>query len=66
MKGVFLIIMLISLLIVSLLVAKNISKHEPLQEDVSQIEALDRAKEAAELINRKTEELQKQLDDLSQ
>jgi competence protein ComGC len=65
MKGVYLIVMLISLLIVSLLVMKNISKHETLQEDVSQIEALDRAKGAAELLDRKREEMQKQIDDLS-
>lgn len=62
MKGVFLVIMLIGLLITSFLVVKNISSHQTLEGDKARITAIDHAKKAADLANQQSAEMQKKLD----
>lgn len=62
MKGVFLVIMMIGLLIVAVLVVKNVSTHTNLKGRKAQIQSIDRAKEAAEIMNQQTDEMQKKLD----
>jgi len=66
MKGVFLVVMMIGLLIVTLLVVKNISTHTTLEGKKTRIQTIDRAKEAADLVNHQTEEMQKKLDNVFQ
>ena len=66
MKGVFLVLLMIGLLIVSLMVVKNISNHQTLEGDVSQIKAMDKAKEAADLMNQHSDMMQKRLQHATQ
>jgi len=61
MKGFFLVILTIGLLIVCLLVVKNVSTHETLQGDQMRVAAVDRAKEAATMVNRQTDEMNRKL-----
>jgi uncharacterized membrane protein len=61
MKGLWLVMMVVGLLIVSFLVVRNLSTHQTLGENVSQIEAIDRAKEVSDLMNQKTKEIERSL-----
>jgi hypothetical protein len=61
MKGFFLILMIVGLLITSFLVVKNLSTHQSLKGDTAQIEAFDRAKETAARVSREANERQKRL-----
>ncbi len=61
MKGVFLVLFMMGLLITALLVVRNVSTHQPLAEDPAQITAIDRAKEAADLLHRQRESLNRDL-----
>lgn len=61
MRGVFLVVMMLGLLIAGFLVVKNLSTDETLEGDVSGLKAMDRAKEAADLVNKDSEEMNKRL-----
>ncbi len=61
MKGVFLVVLMMGLLITALLVVKNISTHQTLEGDPAKIMAIDRAKDAADLINQQTESMNRKL-----
>jgi hypothetical protein len=61
MKGVFLVVLMMGLLITALLVVKNISTRQTLEGDPAQIMAIDRAKDAADLINQQTESMNRKL-----
>ncbi len=61
MKGVFLVIMMIGLLIVSLLVVRNLSTRQTLEGDISQIETMDQAKELTDFVNQRAKEMERKL-----
>ncbi|NOY52761.1 MAG: hypothetical protein GXP58_03985 [Deltaproteobacteria bacterium] len=61
MKGFFLVMMTISLLIVCLLVVKDLSRQETQDGGKTRITAIDRAEEAASTVNQRTDEINKKL-----
>jgi hypothetical protein len=61
MKGFFLVIMMIGLLIVSLLVVRNLSTRQTLEGDISQIETMDQAKELTDFVNQRAKEMERKL-----
>ncbi len=61
MKGFFLVMMTISLLIVCLLVVKNVSTQQSLEGEKTRVAAIDRAKEAAAVVNHRTDEMNRKL-----
>ncbi len=61
MKGFFLVMMTISLLIVCLLVVKNLSTEVSLDGKKARIAAIDKAKDAATAVNHRTDEMNRKL-----
>ncbi|MDX1762888.1 MAG: hypothetical protein R3231_01070 [bacterium] len=61
MKGVFWVVMMLGLLVSSYLVVKNVSTPETLNGSGTGLEAIDRAKESADLLNRKAQQVEKML-----
>jgi competence protein ComGC len=61
MKGFFLVMMMIAMLIVCVLVVKNVSTHEPLTGQNGRIAALDQAKDVAKQVNKRTAEMERKL-----
>ncbi len=61
MKGVFLVVLMMGLLITALLVVKNISTHQSLEGDPAQITAIDKTKDVADRVNRQTESMNRKL-----
>ncbi len=61
MKGVFLVVLMMGLLITALLVVKNISTHQSLAGDPAQITAIERAKDAADQVSQQTESMNRKL-----
>jgi len=61
MKGFFLVMMTISLLIVCLLVVKNVSTQQTMDGRKTRIAVIDHAKQAAGVINQRTDEMNRKL-----
>jgi len=61
MKGFFLVMMMVAMLIVCVLVVKNVSSHKPLTGENGRIAAIDHAKETADFVNHQTDEINRKL-----
>lgn len=61
MKGLFWVVMMVGLLVTAYLVVNTLSTPETLKGDGTRLQTIDKAREAADLLNREAEQVEKML-----